>query len=791
MSALFHILFLSLFISTKAINYLDLGASLSAEDPSQVLKSLSGTFTCGFHNISPTAFIFSIWFSNSVNYTAVWTANSNRPVYGVGSIVKLRKDGNLVLKDFDGGVIWATNVSTQNAYRAELLNSGNLVIKDQGNITLWQSFDYPTDTLLPNQPITANTNLIAFRAPLSADYYKFYFDDNYILSLRYENPKFSTIYWPNPVYTVYGNGRVSSVSRKFGSLDRSGIFTSSDGLRFEASDLGPQTWRRLTLDSDGNLRLYSLNEFDGSWSVSWIAVSQHCRVHGFCGKNGICMYTPEPTCTCPPGYKMNDLSNWSKGCRPKYNTTSITKSKAWFVHLPNSDYWGSDINVTKSISLGQCKKICRNHVSCKGFEYQPGKGDCYAKELLFNGRSRLGYPGDIYLKVPQSFKDAKLLFPRVLTPICRSREPEVMLPLQQRSAKGRTPWAYLYWFSFAIFVVELFFISFGYLFLFRNKSNQLEKEEGYKLVSSQFRRYTYRELEKATKKFKDVIGHGGSGVVYKGVLKDGRVAAMKRLDEVNQGEEEFQAELSVIGQIYHMNLVRIWGFCSEKSHRILVTEYVENGSLDKALFGTSVNLSLRWKQRYNIAAGVAKGLAYLHHECLEWVIHCDIKPENILLDRDFEPKITDFGLAKLLHRRGGNSVLSRIRGTRGYIAPEWATNLPITAKVDVYSYGILLLELVIGVRVSDWVIDNGDGVNMVLRSLVMMLNEKLANDEPSIIVETVDPRLRGDFNLAEVIVCVKLAISCLQEEHSKRPSMDFVVQTLHSVDAGANSQRYT
>ncbi|KAJ4749985.1 Serine/threonine-protein kinase [Rhynchospora pubera] len=266
---------------------------------------------------------------------------------------------------------------------------------------------------------------------------------------------------------------------------------------------------------------------------------------------------------------------------------------------------------------------------------------------------------------------------------------------------------------------------------------------------------------------------------------------MKRLDEVNQGEEEFQAELNVIGQIYHMNLVRIWGFCSEKSHRILVTEYVENGSLDKALFGTGKNFLLRWKQRYNIAAGVAKGLAYLHHECLEWVIHCDIKPENILLDRDFEPKITDFGLAKLLHRRGGNSVLSRIRGTRGYIAPEWATNLPITAKVDVYSYGILLLELVIGVRVSDWVIDNGEGVNMVLRSLVMMLNEKLTNDEPSFIGEIVDPRLKGDFNLAEVIICVKLAISCLQEEHSKRPSMNFVVQTLHSVDAGANSQRYT
>jgi serine/threonine protein kinase len=144
---------------------------------------------------------------------------------------------------------------------------------------------------------------------------------------------------------------------------------------------------------------------------------------------------------------------------------------------------------------------------------------------------------------------------------------------------------------------------------------------------------------------------------------------------VIQGEE-FWAEVSTIGRIYHMNLVKLLGFCSDRSHRLLVSEYVENGSL-----------------RFKIALGTARGLAYLHEECLEWVIHCDVKPENIFLGSDFEPKIADFGLAMLFKRGAIGSRISRIRGTRGYMVPEWASNLPISARVDVFSYGIVLLEM--------------------------------------------------------------------------------------------------
>ncbi|KAJ3680769.1 hypothetical protein LUZ60_015258 [Juncus effusus] len=778
---------------TEGRNYLLHGDSLSAEESSDILRSPNGIFSCGFYNISQTAFMFSIWFSNSANKTRVWTANPNRPVHRRGSTIKFSKHGNLVLMDFGGELIWTTNnKSSYDTYRAELLDSGNLVITDRGNNTLWQSFDYPTDTLLANQEITANTQLVSSNTSASLGYFKFYFGDTYLLSLRYVSPKVSSIYWPNPDYSVWLNSRRPFINSRNGSFDENGFFTASDGLTFRASDSGPNILRRLTLDPDGNLRLYSLNENDGSWSVSWLALSQQCNIRGLCGEYGICRYLPQPICTCPRGFRMIDPNNWSKGCERNFKSSSTKNSKqVQFLHLPYSDYSGSVENFTRSISLRACKEICRSSPSCVGFEFKPKIGDCYTKSLFSSGIFYQGYDGDIYIKYPASVKTSELVIPQVPALVCDKHKIQVILEFQKAHDSKRTIWVYMYSFITVIFAIEIFFISFGCLFIVRSEYKPFETEEGYKMISSQFRRFTYEELEKATGKFNDVLGRGGSGVVYKGVLKDGRVIAAKELDEVTQGGEEFHAELSVIARIYHMNLVRVWGFCFEGSHRILVCEYVENSSLDKALFCTeSDSLLLIWEQRYKIALGVGKGLAYLHHECLEWVIHCDMKPENILLDADYEPKIADFGLAKLLHRGGGDSKMSRIRGTRGYIAPEWASSLPITAKVDVYSYGVLLLELIMGVRVSDWILDTGDEVKFVLRSLVIELEHKLEGGEPyHWIMDTIDSRLNGQFNISQATICVKLAVSCLQEERSKRPSMESVVEILNSYDVRANFMR--
>lgn len=210
----------------------------------------------------------------------------------------------------------------------------------------------------------------------------------------------------------------------------------------------------------------------------------------------------------------------------------------------------------------------------------------------------------------------------------------------------------------------------------------------------------------------------------------------------------------------------------------MVYEYVENSSLDRHLFKSDI---LGWKQRFAVALGTAKGLAYLHHECLEWVIHCDVKPENILLDGKLEPKIADFGLAKLSQRGGPGSDFTKIRGTKGYMAPEWALNQPITAKVDVYAFGIVILEMVKGSRLSSWVVDDGECDHeheSQLRKFVRMVKRKIQSGEDSWVEKIVDPRLEGNFSKNQAVTLIEIGLSCVEQDRNKRPKMASVVQTL-------------
>jgi serine/threonine protein kinase len=257
------------------------------------------------------------------------------------------------------------------------------------------------------------------------------------------------------------------------------------------------------------------------------------------------------------------------------------------------------------------------------------------------------------------------------------------------------------------------------------------------------------------------------------------MVAVKRLTNVAGGDEEFWAEMTVIGRINHINLVRIWGFCSEGKHKLLVYEYVDNESLDRHLFvDTGDRPPLPWRERYRIALGTARGLAYLHHECLEWVIHCDVKPENILVTREFDAKIADFGLAKLSARRdsGAGVQLSHMRGTTGYMAPEWALNLLINAKVDVYSYGIVLLEMVIGCRVSDQKTE--DGIPLEVPQIAQALRRMVDGGD---VASLVDRRLQGQLNLRQALEMVRISLSCL-EERSNRPTMDDIAKALIACD---------
>ena len=170
--------------------------------------------------------------------------------------------------------------------------------------------------------------------------------------------------------------------------------------------------------------------------------------------------------------------------------------------------------------------------------------------------------------------------------------------------------------------------------------------------------------------------------------------AVKRLEGVEQGTEEFLAEIKTIGRMHHHNLVRLVGFCAEKSHKLLVYEYLSNGSLDKWIFYTNPVFTLSWKTRRSIIIAIARGLSYLHEECKEKIAHLDIKPQNILLDDKFNSKLSDFGLSKMINR-DQSKVMTRMRGTRGYLAPEWLGS-KITEKADIYSFGIVMIEIICG-----------------------------------------------------------------------------------------------
>ncbi|XXG75308.1 hypothetical protein AAC387_Pa07g3841 [Persea americana] len=729
-------LFFSCLHSSVSLSSLYKGSSLSVEDESDHLISSDSSFTCGFYKVGTNAYSFSIWVTNSIDKTIVWTANRDRPINGRRLRMWLHPDGAMVINDADGSTIWSANTGTPEVDRAELLNSGNLVLKNPSGRILWQSFDFPTDTLLPRQLITKGKRLLSSRGPgdFSSGYFILYFDSDNVLRMMYDGPEISSVYWPNPDFDLWGNLRTSFNSSRLAVLDETGLFSSSDNFNFTASDMGLGIIRRLTLDFDGNLRLYSLNESTGLWGVSWAAFAQECNVHGICGRYGV-----------------------------------------RFVELPYTDYYGFDLNYTKGIPLEECRKICLKDCSCGAFQYRVGL--CYAKSALFNGRRTPNFPGTIYLKLPKSLEVREPSKLNESEPVCNSSQGEVVIGSSEMFTDGGSKeYTHFSWFALGVGVVEILFIATGWWSLFRKQGMP---EEGYQAISDQFRRFTYAELKKATRNFKEELGRGASGAVYRGVLGDKRAVGVKKLWNVIQGAEEFWAEVSTIGRINHMNLVRMWGYCAEVKHRLLVSEYIEGGSLENHLFSyesTNPANALGWNERFKIAVGVAKGLAYLHHECLEWVVHCDVKPENILLDEDFEPKIADFGLAKLSQRGGLGSNFSRIRGTKGCIAPEWTLNLPITAKVDVYSYGVVLLELVKGSRFLNRV--GNDDEEVGLRSFVSAVKGKMGSKDDLWVGDFVDFRLDGKFNWKQATMMVETGILCLEDDRNKRPSMSVIVQTL-------------
>ncbi|KAM3245395.1 hypothetical protein ACQJBY_056620 [Aegilops geniculata] len=282
-------------------------------------------------------------------------------------------------------------------------------------------------------------------------------------------------------------------------------------------------------------------------------------------------------------------------------------------------------------------------------------------------------------------------------------------------------------------------------------------------------RFTFQQLNVATEKFIHKLGEGGFGPVFKGQFGED-IIAVKCLDQTGQGNTEFLAEIQTIGSIHHINLVRLIGFCAEKSYKLLVYEYMPKGSLDRWIYSRGDNTApgLDWRMRHKIIIQIAKALSYLHEECMDIIAHLDVKPQNILLDDDFNAKLSDFGLCKLINR-DKSQVITRMRGTRGYLAPEWLT-MQISEKADVYSFGIVIMEIVSGRKNLDTSLFEES------MHLITLLQEKVKCD---CLVDLIDKHnATMQVHKEEVIQMMKLAMWCLQIDFKKRPKMSQVVEVL-------------
>ncbi|KAE8691162.1 Brassinosteroid insensitive 1-associated receptor kinase 1 precursor [Hibiscus syriacus] len=768
---LFLLIFITnpwIFTTVDAQHNVSVGDFLSADGESAAWQSPSGDFAFGFRPIpgKEHMFLLAIWYAKVPGNTIVWYANSNTqsPAAAVrNSKVELTGTGRLMLTDPGNNELWSSRsaINDSRVSHAAMLDTGNFVIASENSSNLWESFKYPTDTILPDQELDVMT--LFFRL------------------------------WPKQI-TPYNTYYTLGAGSQF-------IFDDSGYIQIRNSSgrvlkLAPENvvsrpdsnYYRATLGFDGVFTFYSYPRNPsggggGRWSVLWFAPDDICRRFvdntaalgtGPCGYNSICEpINGRPNCTCPPGFSFLDEKNPYIGCKQDYTSypedcntdgSTIDSDRFEFESISFADFPFSDYGILQPATELECRQSCLLDCSCAVAILQDpslsphGTGTCWKKKLpLSNGWfNRQAIDRTALFKVPKSNGSRKS--PDTPQP-CRGNQNQNQAVLILSVLLGTS----------AIFnFISLAAISSIWFCLYRKRLRDADDTVcSRRDFETNLRSFTYKEVERATNGFKEQLGKGAFGTVYKGELSSiyGNFVAVKKLEKVIQeGEKEFKTEVKVIGQTHHKNLVRLLGYCDDDEHRLLVYEFMSNGSLSSFLFGV---LRPSWQQRLQIASGIAKGLTYLHEECSTQIIHCDIKPQNILLDDNLTAKISDFGLAKLLINNK-TQTLTGVRGTKGYVAPEWFRNTPVTVKVDVYSFGVMLLEIICCRKSVEFVMEEEAILTEWAYNCYSegMIEKLVENDEEA----------RKDLGRLEMQL--KVAIWCVQYEPLLRPSMRTVSMML-------------
>ncbi|XP_057458962.1 G-type lectin S-receptor-like serine/threonine-protein kinase At4g27290 [Lotus japonicus] len=740
------------------------------------LVSASGSLEAGFFSPGNTTTrrYFGVWYRNITPLTVIWVANREKPLQNNHSgVLKLNERGILQLFNGTSNAIWSSNTSSKAGNIsnpiAQLLDSANLVVKETEKASfLWQSFDYPCDTLLSGMKLGWNleTGLQRFLSswkssddPAEGDYTINLDLRGYpqILKFKGSDIKVRSGPWNGESISGY-QGPTTGTLQTF-------VFSEKEvsyGYERDADDVSVISIYTLTPSGAGQT-LFWTNQ-SNSWQVYSTGELDECENYAYCGANSVCSIDGNlPTCECLKGFvpkvpEQWNISYWLNGCVPRNESSCENRHTDGFLnytHMKLPDTSSSWFN--KTMSLEECQMKCLRNCTCVAYanlDISNGGSGCL---LWFNNlvdvRKFSQRGQDLHVRVPAS-------------------------ELDQAAEDGQGNNKKKIVAGVTVVVAFFVLITCVSIFIIKNPGdvrnfyrkihkNKPSKEDG------DLPTFDFSVLAHATEHFsyRNKLGEGGFGPVYKGTLVDGQEVAVKRLSKKSgQGLEEFKNEVSLIAKLQHRNLAKLLGCCVQGEEKMLIYEYMPNRSLDCFVFDENKKISLDWCKRFNIIGGIARGLLYLHQDSRLRIIHRDLKTSNILLDANLDPKISDFGLARIFLGDQVEANTSRVAGTYGYMPPEYAARGHFSAKTDVFSYGVIVLEIISGKKNRDFS-DPKHYHNLLGYAWRLWTEERP--------FELLDEVLGEKFTPFEVKRCIQVGLLCVQHRPEDRPDMSSVVLMLN------------
>ncbi|KAF2317344.1 hypothetical protein GH714_020504 [Hevea brasiliensis] len=704
------------------------------------LISRENNFALGFFSPGSSSFRYlGIWYHKVRERTVVWVANRDDPINGSSGVLSIDQYGNLVLRSYHSQKVpvWSTNVSVEVADTcvvAQLLDTGNLVLfHDRSKSTVWESFDHPTDTMLPGMKLGLNRRTGMNRFPIC---------------------------WR--------------------SADDPG--TGNFSLRINPNG-SPQVFIYW-----GLLKKLIWHEKDGKWNEFWSVPKSPCDPYGHCGTYGICdpdFLSRRFECDCLPGYEPKSPRDWhilkdaSGGCvRKRLESTSLCGHGEGFVKVANVKLPDTSAAVWVSMNMSptDCEKNCSRNCSCSAYASiditgkETGCLTWYGKLMDTVHNREEGY--DIYVRVDavelaeiaqkwNGFLERKDMLAILVVSVVSAWFVIILftyLWLKKKKKRVRNKWNKRW----------LDTIDSAYY----NETSVENQVEG-SMSHPEIAFFNLSTILAATNSFSPAnkLGQGGFGVVYKGKLSNGKEVAVKRLSkDSGQGIDEFKNEVLLIAKLQHQNLVKLIGCCIQGEEPLLVYEYMPNKSLDSFLFDESRRSILDWGKRFDIIVGIARGILYIHQDSRLRIIHRDLKTSNILLDGEMNPKISDFGLARIFKGGQTHEKTNKIVGTFGYMSPEYVVFGKFSMKSDVFSFGIILLEIITGKKNNSFCQE--DLYPTMIGKIWHLWREERT-------WEIVDSSLKDSCS-PEVLRCIQIGLLCVQEDVLERPTMSAVVLMLTS-----------